>query len=67
MLYYSNVTYVRRHMSKTEGRDTDEDREAFAKLTVRPYIEGFGVRSYCYCYCYWGLRVRWSDHTYCGY
>ena len=47
MLYYSNVTYVRRHMLKTEGRDT-EDREAFAKLTVRPYIEGFGVRRYVY-------------------
>ena len=39
MLYYSNVTYVRRHMSKTEGRDK-ENREAFAKLTVPLYIEG---------------------------
>ncbi len=47
MFYYSNDTYVRRHMSKTEGRDT-EDREAFAKLTVRPYIEGIGVRRYVY-------------------
>jgi hypothetical protein len=20
----------------------------------------------CYCYCYWGLKVRWSNRTYCG-
>ncbi len=31
------------------------------------YNANWSTYCYCYCYCYLGLRVRWSDHNYCGY
>ena len=46
----------------------DEDaKENFFLFYVRSEPKPKPHWAYCYCYCYWGLRVRWSDHTYCGY